>query len=119
MARAPAAAPHTPPIIHAPTLLDTHVPQGGPFQRQEEEEEQRQQDGAGTPPAPHPPQLQSTTPRGEGIGEREEEGERRRRLAASLGGDRRRKMVYVPNRKKFFSIEVPNTETATSGPVRR
>lgn len=29
------------------------------------------------------------------------------------------RMVYVPNRKKFYSIEVPNTETAASGPVRR
>lgn len=28
-------------------------------------------------------------------------------------------MVYVPNRKKFYSIEVPNTETADAGPVRR
>lgn len=28
-------------------------------------------------------------------------------------------MVYVPHRKKFYSVEVPNTETATSGPIRR
>ncbi len=28
-------------------------------------------------------------------------------------------MVYVPHRKKFYSVEVPNTATATSGPIRR
>lgn len=44
----------------------------------------------------------------------QQDQERRRRRRR-----RKERMVYVPNRKKFYSIEVPNTETAASGPVRR